>query len=121
MIKPDAESLKEFMSLVATPADEPLLPPVEFPTAPGHGRTRTKQQAAAKPRLILGRALRDASDIKNFKVPDEYRVDPASVYIDSLFIERVSDVRPRAVEWLWPGRIPLGRLTLVAGDPGIGK
>jgi hypothetical protein len=25
------------------------------------------------------------------------------------------------VEWLWPGRIPLGRLTLIAGDPGIGK
>jgi RecA-family ATPase len=25
------------------------------------------------------------------------------------------------LEWLWPGRIPLGKLTLLAGDPGLGK
>jgi hypothetical protein len=27
----------------------------------------------------------------------------------------------RRVRWLWPGRIPLGKLTLLAGDPGRGK
>lgn len=25
------------------------------------------------------------------------------------------------VKWLWPGRIPLGHLTLIAGEPGVGK
>src|SRR5690349_13028507 len=25
------------------------------------------------------------------------------------------------VHWLWPGRIPLGMLTLLIGDPGLGK
>ena len=25
------------------------------------------------------------------------------------------------VDWLWPGRIALGKLTLLAGDPGNGK
>jgi hypothetical protein len=25
------------------------------------------------------------------------------------------------IEWLWPNRIPLGTLTLIAGDPGVGK
>jgi AAA domain len=25
------------------------------------------------------------------------------------------------VEWLWPGRIPLGMLTMLVGDPGLGK
>ena len=25
------------------------------------------------------------------------------------------------VRWLWPGRIPLGKLTLLDGDPGLGK
>ena len=25
------------------------------------------------------------------------------------------------IEWLWPGHIPLGMLTLIAGDPGVGK
>src|SRR5262249_40038127 len=26
-----------------------------------------------------------------------------------------------AVEWLWPGRVALGKLTLVAGEAGLGK
>lgn len=34
---------------------------------------------------------------------------------------RLSDVTPEAVNWLWPGRIALGKLTLFSGDPGLGK
>jgi hypothetical protein len=30
-------------------------------------------------------------------------------------------VQPEPVRWLWPGRIPLGKLTLLDGDPGLGK
>jgi len=33
----------------------------------------------------------------------------------------LADVRPEPVSWLWPGRIALGKLTLIAGDPGLGK
>lgn len=33
----------------------------------------------------------------------------------------MADVKPRPVEWLWPGRIALGKLTVIAGDPGLGK
>lgn len=33
----------------------------------------------------------------------------------------LGDVTPRPIEWLWPGRIPLGKLTIIAGDPGLGK
>jgi len=33
----------------------------------------------------------------------------------------LADVEPRSVNWLWPNRIPLGRLTLLAGVPGLGK
>lgn len=36
-------------------------------------------------------------------------------------ILRLSDVKPEPVAWLWPGRIALGKLTLIAGDPGLGK
>lgn len=32
-----------------------------------------------------------------------------------------SEVTPRPVEWLWPGRIPLGKLTTFAGTGGLGK
>lgn len=34
---------------------------------------------------------------------------------------RLADVEPESVEWLWPGRIPLGKLSLLEGDPGLGK
>lgn len=33
----------------------------------------------------------------------------------------LSDVEPETVDWLWPGRIPLGKLTVLDGDPGLGK
>lgn len=36
-------------------------------------------------------------------------------------IIRLADVQPEQVRWLWPGYIPLGKLTLLAGDPGLGK
>ena len=33
----------------------------------------------------------------------------------------LADVRPEPVRWLWPGRIPLGKLTVLDGNPGLGK
>jgi putative DNA primase/helicase len=31
------------------------------------------------------------------------------------------DLEPRAVDWLWSGRVPLGMITMLAGDPKLGK
>ncbi|AZI58898.1 AAA family ATPase [Nakamurella antarctica] len=31
------------------------------------------------------------------------------------------DVQPTNVTWLWPGRLPAGKLTMLDGDPGTGK
>jgi hypothetical protein len=33
----------------------------------------------------------------------------------------LGDVEPQAVPWLWAGRIPIGRITLLVGRPGAGK
>lgn len=33
----------------------------------------------------------------------------------------LSDVVPEKVSWLWKDRIPFGKLTLLEGDPGLGK
>ncbi len=33
----------------------------------------------------------------------------------------LADVEPERVDWLWPGRIPKGKLTVLDGDPGLGK
>jgi hypothetical protein len=32
-----------------------------------------------------------------------------------------NEIQPEPLLWLWPGRIPLGNLTLLIGDPGVGK
>lgn len=34
---------------------------------------------------------------------------------------RVADVAPEHVEWLWQARVPLGKVTVLDGDPGLGK
>jgi len=33
----------------------------------------------------------------------------------------LADVIPEPVHWLWEGRIPYGKLTIIDGDPGTGK
>jgi hypothetical protein len=38
-----------------------------------------------------------------------------------LEIRRVSDIEARPVNWLWPGRIARGKVTMLAGHPGLGK
>jgi putative DNA primase/helicase len=38
-----------------------------------------------------------------------------------LVIERASDILVKPVEWLWPGRIAIGKFTLLAGEAGLGK
>jgi putative DNA primase/helicase len=38
-----------------------------------------------------------------------------------LIVRCAADVKPEPVEWLWPGRIALGKLTLIAGEAGLGK
>src|SRR5262252_3177824 len=46
---------------------------------------------------------------------DSKRPDP------TLIAQCAADVTPEPVEWLWPGRIAIGKQTLVAGEPGLGK
>lgn len=36
-------------------------------------------------------------------------------------LTNLANVQPQPVRWLWPQRIALGKLTMLAGDPGLGK
>ncbi len=36
-------------------------------------------------------------------------------------VQSAAELDSGEVDWLWPGRIALGKLTLLAGDPGVGK
>lgn len=36
-------------------------------------------------------------------------------------IQSLDKVEERDIEWLWPGKVPMGELTILEGDPGVGK
>jgi putative DNA primase/helicase len=38
-----------------------------------------------------------------------------------LVLRRMCDVQPEAMMWLWPDRVGIGKLTILSGDPGLGK
>jgi putative DNA primase/helicase len=43
--------------------------------------------------------------------------EPAS----RLIFRRVSDIEAKPIRWLWPGRIARGKVSMIAGNPGLGK
>ena len=49
------------------------------------------------------------------------RHDDAEDRGSDLVLTRVSDVKPERVRWLWSGWIPFGKVTVLDGDPGVGK
>jgi putative DNA primase/helicase len=53
-----------------------------------------------------------------FKVVD---LPPQATSGPALITQCAADVTPQPVEWLWPGRFALGKLTLIAGEAGLGK
>ena len=83
-------------------------------------------------------SMKDANDILRASGPDELRrrfdsalvngrqplpVPPngAAKPTTSAEIIRVSSVQAQPIKWLWPSRMALGKVTMVAGNPGLGK
>jgi hypothetical protein len=62
--------------------------------------------------------LKLAVEAKAKEHGDAWEGEPASSEELGILL---STVQPERVEWLWPGRIPLGKLTITDGDPGVGK
>src|SRR2546422_7589826 len=54
-------------------------------------------------------------------VRDAFSMKTNGHLVDGVVFVPLSNVVPRAVDWLWAGRIPLGKVTLIVGDPGLGK
>lgn len=50
-----------------------------------------------------------------------YADAPACPKCSTAGLTRLADVAPERVRWLWPGRVPLGKLTVLDGDPALGK
>lgn len=75
----------------------------------------------------IQRTIRKASGFIKSKDLDTVKVDfSADSFGNSLGTSRVSTISFDKVEsekiaWLWKTRIPLGKVTVIAGDPGVGK
>jgi hypothetical protein len=53
--------------------------------------------------------------------PQEEVVCDARTGSDTLVSRRAADIMPLPVEWLWKDRVAIGKLTLIAGEAGLGK
>lgn len=99
---------------VAPSAQQPAsgTAPKHAPAAPG--RARSRANGAAGPQVSPAPASPEqrASDY-----PEETR----RAVLASMVYRKASSVRMRATDWLWPGKIPLGEICVIQGDPGLGK
>ncbi len=43
------------------------------------------------------------------------------IAVEGVGMTRLSDVEPEQISWLWKGFTPLGKLSVLDGDPGLGK
>jgi len=80
---------------------------------PGDGKDATDWINAGGTREELVRLAKSAP-------PWEPDAEPADEP-DGLVMECLADVEKKPIEWLWPKRIPIGKITLIAGPPGLGK
>ena len=47
--------------------------------------------------------------------------DEAPATVSRAIFRRVADVQAKPIRWLWPGRIAQGKVSIIAGNPGLGK
>ena len=60
--------------------------------------------------------------LERFKKHEVKKVDPeASIDPNKISLVSVSDIEKEYVEWLVPGYIPKGTITIIGGDGGLGK
>jgi hypothetical protein len=56
-----------------------------------------------------------------YEAPATSPAAPTTNPLAGPILVRLSDVAPEHVSWLWPRRIAVGKLTVLFGDPGLGK
>lgn len=73
-------------------------------------------------RLLAERVVRDNGP-GELAPPDEPPPDDSAAFPPSAggVLVTLADVTPERVSWLWPGRLPAGKLVTLDGDPALGK
>lgn len=117
--KPGNKYAQEVQNILAELKPEPTIKVVTLPELPPSGDAydfisirRVYGQFDDETICTEIESLADAADVIKPDVP---------CYIPRPVLENMSDIEPEPIQWLWPDRIALGKLTLIAGDPGLGK
>jgi len=55
------------------------------------------------------------------KHAEKFELEKEQVKKPGPILINLDSIEPISVEWLWHNRIPLGKLSLIVGDPGLGK
>ena len=71
--------------------------------------------------LAAGFAVEDAVAVTPEELSASEEDDSATEKTISPYLISLADVKPEAIEWLWPGYIPKAKITDVIGDGDMGK
>lgn len=72
-------------------------------------------------RARLEELIQRAAEWKSNADESEGPGAPSKLLGRSVVLQSFADVVPQQLRWLWPGRLPLGMLSLVSGNPAMGK
>jgi hypothetical protein len=88
-------------------------------------RTRTRAEAASEFRGIVAWAVAQATvspqDRQSRQPSDDGETGETWRDSDGAQVVRLADVIAERISWLWEGRLPLGKIVVLDGDPGVGK
>lgn len=78
-------------------------------------KAKDAAEAKEKAKAIKKPPKRDKGLFDDLFKPGQSKAGSKAIY------RRLDNVKAKPVSWLWPGRIACGKVTLIAGDPGLGK
>lgn len=83
-------------------------------------RARVLRWPAAPPKGDAADFLAAGLDVESLAIEEIVVASPPPA-TPGLVVHRLSDLQPEEVYWLWGKRVPLAKLTVLDGDPGLGK
>jgi putative DNA primase/helicase len=124
LVLEDADVAGVEKARAAVVALEPITKSIRVVRLPGHEHTAEKEGKDVSDWLDADQ--RNAGKLVEvcFAAPlwtPDLAAPIAAVTGTGLHFARMDEVEAKHVEWLWPNRLARGKLTLLAGDPGIGK
>ena len=76
------------------------------------------RRKSAVEKCNIGEHITDEPSDDSILLPPKLSDDPNGRPVN---VRSGADYAHRPVEWLWHKRIPIGKVTLLCGDPGLGK